>query len=199
MKKDKKNIKNTSTCIIGLVHKNDIYIGGDSAGTDGSYNQTIRADEKVFINKSEDMIFGFCSSYRMGQILRYCFEAPEQQEHQDDYEYLCSDFMDELIKCMKEKHFIITTEEIISEVYLSGSFLLGYKKKLYKIEEDCQVAKNKLPYDAVGCGAEYALGAMHAISNNKLTPIQKITACLKSAEKFNAAVKGPFKILKLKG
>jgi hypothetical protein len=37
------------TCIVGLVDKGDVYIGGDSAGVAG-LSLSIRADEKVFGN-----------------------------------------------------------------------------------------------------------------------------------------------------
>ena len=37
------------TCIVGLVEKGNVYIGGDSAGV-GGYSLTVRADRKVFRN-----------------------------------------------------------------------------------------------------------------------------------------------------
>jgi len=61
------------TCIVGLVENGKVYIGGDSAGVAG-LDITTRKDEKVF--QKENMIFGFTSSFRMGQILRYSFKNP---------------------------------------------------------------------------------------------------------------------------
>lgn len=54
------------TCIVGLVENNKVYIGGDSAGVAG-LSLMKRADEKVF--KKDEFIFGFTSSFRMGQLI----------------------------------------------------------------------------------------------------------------------------------
>lgn len=78
------------TCIVGYLNGGKVFMGGDSAGTAG-YSQTIRADEKVFVKNK--MIFGFTSSFRMGQLLRYSFEIPKHPKEKSDYEYLVTDFI----------------------------------------------------------------------------------------------------------
>jgi len=56
------------TCIVGLIDKESkkIYMGGDSAGV-ANYSLSVRKDPKVF--KRYGFIFGFTSSFRMGQLL----------------------------------------------------------------------------------------------------------------------------------
>ena len=61
------------TCIAAITEKGKVYMGGDSAGVSG-YDITIRADEKVF--KNGQCVFGFTSSFRMGQLLCYKFKVP---------------------------------------------------------------------------------------------------------------------------
>ncbi len=90
------------TCIVGWLEGDDVYIGGDSAGVNGYYGKRIRADEKVF-TKNGTMIFGFTSSFRMGQILRYSLTIPEQTKKQGDYDYMCTTFLDALLKVLEEK------------------------------------------------------------------------------------------------
>lgn len=34
------------TCIVGLVDKGDVYIGGDSAGVDGRYAAVVWSEER---------------------------------------------------------------------------------------------------------------------------------------------------------
>jgi ATP-dependent protease HslVU (ClpYQ) peptidase subunit len=65
------------TCIVGVNHNGNIYIGGDSAGVAGLQLQ-IRSDEKVFL--TGDFIMGFTTSFRMGQLLRYAFSPPEHSQ-----------------------------------------------------------------------------------------------------------------------
>ena len=91
------------TCIVGFVDKDNIYMGGDSAGSWGSELRP-RKDPKVFIK--DGMIYGFTSSFRMGQIIRSCFTRPEQPDGVSDYDYMCSIYIDKLSECFKEKGFI---------------------------------------------------------------------------------------------
>ena len=62
------------TCIVGLVHADGVTIGADSAGCDGAWGIVTRADTKLFHNGP--FLFGFTSSFRMGQLLRYAFKPP---------------------------------------------------------------------------------------------------------------------------
>ena len=64
------------TCIVGLEHDGYVYIGGDSgAGGGYDYSSATRTDEKVFRNAN--FIAVFTTSFRMGQLIRYAFRAPE--------------------------------------------------------------------------------------------------------------------------
>lgn len=168
------------TCIVGFVDRDDkrVYIGGDSAGVSGS-NIRVRADEKVFIK--DNMIFGFTSSFRMGQIIRYSFRIPKQ-EHEDDFEYLCTDFINYLKECLESHDFKD-----------GGRFLLGYNGNLYCIQEDFQVAKNDYGYDACGSGEEYALGCLNALNtvDTYLSAKSKINIALETASKFSTDVCSP--------
>lgn len=155
-------------------------MGGDSAGV-SNYSLSVRGDKKVF--KNNDYIFGFTSSFRMGQILRYRFE-PKPCPDWDLEKYMCTDFIDGIRKCL--------TEYGHDE---GGEFLVGYQGRVFHIHSDYQVGWNIVPYDACGCGSHIALGVMDAIIDRQdLTPEQKIERALKSAEQWSAGVRGPFHI-----
>jgi ATP-dependent protease HslVU (ClpYQ) peptidase subunit len=176
------------TCIVGLVHDVDVYIGGDSAGVAG-LSITIRADEKVFGNGP--FIMGFTTSFRMGQLLRYKLAPPAQTVHQGDMEYMVTSFIDSCRQCFAGNGFGD------KDASVGGNFLVGYKGKLYNIEGDYQVGIPKLNYDAVGCGSDLALGALFATEG--LSPEERINAALAAASTFSAGVAPPFTILKLEG
>ena len=172
------------TCIIEYAKKGVVWIGGDSAGV-GGYSLQIRSDEKVF--KKDKMIFGFTSSFRMGQIIRYCLSIPEQYQSKDDYEYLCSDFMDSLIKCFTDKGYLKKK----NEVKIGGVFLLGYRGDLYTIYDDFQVSKVVKDYNAVGCGEDLAT------EETNWSPESRINKALAAASEHSAGVAPPFNIVKL--
>jgi len=179
------------TCVIGLEHNDTVYVGADSAGIAG-YEIATRVDEKIFTK--EEFIMGFAGSFRMGQLLRYALNIPEQSARIDDMQYLVTDFMDAVRTCYRDKGFLTKSEEVESSP--EGTFILGYHGKLYTIEEDFQVGRVAEEYVAMGCGSSIALGAMHAC--NLVDPIERITCALEAAAKFSAGVRGPFKIIKLK-
>jgi ATP-dependent protease HslVU (ClpYQ) peptidase subunit len=172
------------TCIIGLIDNGNVYIGGDSAGVSG-LSVTIRADEKVFQNGP--FIFGFTSSFRMGQLLRYKFDPPAQTVNQGDMEYMVTSFIDAVRQCFAANGFGD------KDATRGGTFLAGYKGKLYNIDSDFQVGIPSDNFDAVGCGAELALGAMFATENMK--PEDRITTALGAASYFSGGVAPPFRII----
>jgi ATP-dependent protease HslVU (ClpYQ) peptidase subunit len=172
------------TCIVGLVDKGDVYVGGDSAGVAG-LSISIRADEKVFVNGP--FIMGFTTSFRMGQLLRYKFNPAVQTVNQNDMQYMVTTFIDTARKCFEDNGFGDKSE--------GGTFLVGYHGQLYTINSDFQVGIPADRYDAVGSGSDLALGAMYATP--KLTPIKRLTVALEAASAFNAGVAPPFRIIKL--
>lgn len=177
------------TCIIGLEHEGSVYMGGDSAGVADLFLQ-VRTDPKVFINK--DFIFGFTSSFRMGQILQYDFIPPKHPPKKSDMAYLVTDFITAVRVAFSSKGFISKNEERET----GGNFLMGYRGKLYEVDCDFQVGKQSINYASVGCGAELAAGAMHALADVK-DPIERITRAMDAAEYFSTGVSKPYLILKL--
>ena len=173
------------TCIVGLVDKGTVYIGGDSAGVAG-LSLSIRADEKVFQNGP--FIMGFTTSFRMGQLLRYKFDPPQQTVSQNEMQYMVTNFIDAVRQCFANNGFGD------KEATVGGNFLVGYKGKLYNIEADFQVGVPAETYDAVGCGSDLALGALYA-SKGK-SPEQRIKLALEAAANFSAGVSAPFLMIK---
>ncbi len=176
------------TCIAAIKHEGKVYIGADSAAGKGTY-LTLRADEKVF--KNGKFGFGFTSSFRMGQLLRYRLSPPEQKGSQGDVEFMNTSFIDAVRKCLKSGGYA----KVDNNVEKGGVFIVGYKGQIYKIESDFQVAIPLANYDSCGCGEDIALGALHVLDKQKKRPREKILAALKAAQAFSSAVREPFKII----
>ncbi len=181
------------TCIVGMIDKNkNIFIGADSAGSNG-YDIRTRTDKKVFING--DMIFGFTSSFRMGQLLRYSLKIPKHSQVKDDYAYLCTDFINAVIKCLEKNKYAHVKDNVAS----GGTFIFGYKNNLYTVEGNFQVEQINLNYTSCGSGEDYAMGALYAMDDALVltSAEEKIKRALEAAQEFSAGVRGPFEILKL--
>lgn len=176
------------TCIVGFIDKDGVYIGGDSAAVsedDLSYN--IRSDEKVF--SKGDFIFGYSTSFRMGQLLRYKLKIPNHPKGMDVTQYMVTLFIDAVKRCFEDNDYVeMMTEE-------GGSFMVGYKGKLFAILSDYQVAQPKENFTALGCGESFAMGAMYA--STEKDPIKKMEIALNAAVAFSMGVKPPFTFAKL--
>lgn len=171
------------TAIVGLVHDDTVYIGGDSAGV-GGYSLTVRADVKVFANGP--YVMGFTSSFRMGQLLHHALKAPEPDG--DLEAFMTTTFIDAVRDCLKDGGWAKKD----SEREEGGIFLVGVVGRLFCIHSDYQVAEAADGYAAVGCGDDVALGALYATTRSRMAPEKRIKLALQAAERFSAGVRGPF-------
>lgn len=174
------------TCICAIVEKGNVYMAGDSAGVAG-LSVTVRDDEKVF--NVGPFIMGFTSSFRMGDILRFKFNPPEQTVKQTDREYMVTSFIDELRRCFIDNGYGD------KEGTRGGCFLVGYKGNLYTVGSDHQIGISTAKYDSVGCGSDIALGSLY--STRGMEPRKRISMALSAAVEFNGGVRPPFNHVKL--
>jgi hypothetical protein len=165
------------TCIAGLESGGNVYIGADSAAISG-LALCVRADTKVFRNGP--FLIGFTTSFRMGQLLQFRLQPPDHPAGMPTFEFLITLFVDSVRSCLRTGGFARRKEE--QEV--AGSFLLGYRGCLYSLDSDYQVARAADGICAVGCGAQIALGALHAL--NTIAPLNQNT-CNEGKDIFSTA------------
>jgi len=178
------------TCIVGIIDKESkrVIIGGDSAESTNS-SISIRKDSKVFENG--EFVIGCTSSFRMIQLLRFSFKPPKIIS-KDIYEYMCTDFISEVRACFRDGGFLRKDSEG-SEA--GGTFLVAYKNRLFKVEDDFQVAENLNGIDAVGCGADVALGALYSLSQQNIQTEDIALKALETAEFLAIGVCRPFVLI----
>jgi len=174
------------TCIVGLIDNGMVYIGGDSAGVSGS-DLIVRNDKKVF--KVGNFIFGFTSSFRMGQLLQYSFSPPKYYPDKPLMKYMVVDFIDSIRECFKKGGYASKSNEVES----AGTFIVGYNGALFCIDSDYQVAMSVDKYYSCGCGSQIANGSMYSTSS--MNPEDRILIALKAAENHSSGVRGPFTVV----
>ncbi|WP_405101701.1 hypothetical protein [Oceanobacillus sp. FSL H7-0719] len=180
------------TCIVGLVENGVTYIGGDSLGSNG-YSKTVRKDAKVFkLKDTNNAIVGYTSSFRMGQLLMYASNLIDKRDEPNiDHEYLVTKFVPNVIKLFEDGGYSKNNSGEKS----GGSFLLGYKGNLYKIESDFQVGESIDSYDACGSGEEFALGSLKTTEGLGFSPEERVRLALQAASKFSTSVAPPHRIV----
>lgn len=155
------------TCIVGLVDGPKVIIGADSAGV-GGWDIQNRKDVKVFTNG--DFVIGCTSSFRMIQLLQYKLNAPKRHPDTDVMRFMVTDFVEAVRTLFREGGF--TTKEKDAES--GGTFLVGVAGRLFLIDSDFQVCERADGFDACGCGASYALGAIACTEGPPKDRLQQI-------------------------
>jgi ATP-dependent protease HslVU (ClpYQ) peptidase subunit len=178
------------TCVIGLVHGSRIYIGVDSSSVQGWTRRTSNL-RKVF--RKGPLLIGYTTSFRMGQLLEHQLQVPAQRPEQSDEAYMVTTFVEHVRTLLKERGF----SKIESNAETGGQFLVGYRGRLHSIQTDFQVGEMSEGLDAIGSGAEYALGAMAAMP--RLPPHKRIQRALQIAAHFNMGVCPPFIVRSIQG
>jgi len=178
------------TCIVGWVENETVWIGGDSAAVADSTIQC-RVDTKVW--SRDDWVYGFTDSFRFGQLLRYSFKEPPRKKSRDLLEYMVTDYIDAVRRCLKSGGYA----EANNGVETGGTFLVGHCGRLFAIYEDYQVGEYINNYAAIGCGESYALGALHVLKNinSNLSGEEIITAALNAVAEHCTGVRKPFHIV----
>jgi len=172
------------TCIVGLVQKGTVYIGADSASVSGWTSRITRLP-KVF--RRGPFLIGYTTSFRMGQLLEHSLKVPAQTETElDDMRFMVTVFAEQVRALLKERG----VAKVEANAETGGQFLVGYRKRLYSVQSDFQVNEMADGFDAVGSGAEYALGALAALKT--LKPAARCKRALEISAHFNMGVSAPF-------
>ena len=155
-------------------------MGADSQSSGGGVKHLSKY-KKVF--KKGEFVFGFTSSWRMGQLIQYTLKVPYHKPGKAIHNYMVTDFIKSLKECFKEGE------------YEKGTFLVGYRSQLFRIYDDFQVDISSDDFSACGCGEAWAHGSLY--STKKLDPRKRIKLALGAASQYSTGVAPPFYITKI--
>jgi ATP-dependent protease HslVU (ClpYQ) peptidase subunit len=169
------------TCIAGIMKDGKVYLAGERGASEGSYIVPI---DKPKIWKTGAYIFGYSGTFD-GQLLQYNFNPPAIEGNFD--------------KFMHGK-FLKSLKEFYSEWDLGGkdselSLIIGVKGKLYEHDSDSlTLVSYERDYLAIGSGADFAMGSLHATQTHK-DPKRRLTLALNAACDFSTSCISPIDII----
>lgn len=178
------------TCIVGISLNGEVWIGGDSAGTNVSSQQTMYVGEKVFFtqNEADLFLFGCTTSFRMTDLLRYVFRPP-CYDGGDLHRSMVAFFIEAVRECLKAGGFAKKEDEREE----GGSFLVGFRGRLFHVAEDYHIEEATCGYASIGSADDLALGVLFA-THGQNEPEARLTLALQAAAYHHGDVRAPFVI-----
>lgn len=176
------------TCVAAWTNGQRLVMGADSLAARASWAAASRRDRKLFRLPHEggpDILIGFTSSYRMGQLLMGLVPPPTMAGV-EPFRWMVEAF----IPAVRDRLKAGGWTRIENSREDGGEFLVGYRGCLFFVGDDFQVGESAAGFDAVGSGAEVALGAL-SVLDIRSDPAGAIRRALEAAEAHNAAVRGP--------
>lgn len=178
------------TCIVGLAERGTVWIGGDSASSDGYQERRLAPDnKKVFLR--EGLLIGCTTSFRFSQLLEFKLSPPARRSSSSDREYIVCVVAESVRECLREGGY----SKVVDDVEKGGVALIGYRGSLYRLQSDFSILQYSDKFDAIGNGGHYALGAMAALEAAE--PEVRILASLAVASHFAEGIREPYHVLSI--
>lgn len=176
------------TCIVALKQNNKMYLAGDSIGY-GDYTWAVtRKDPKVFKVKGRNILVGYTTSFRMGQLLMFNSKIfPKKGPY--NFEYMVTKVVPNLIKVYEENGFEKKQTDGQRD---GGTFIVAFKDKFFEVQDDFQVQEVYEPFSACGCGRSTALASLMSTTHMK-DPLERLRIAMEVTAKIMPGVAGPFK------
>jgi len=168
------------SCVVGLLQNGKVYMGADGVATNPRAEYRPVFCEKLFWNG--DYLIGFTGSIRTGQLIKPDYFTPPKD---------IKEMPDAMYEYFTKKGVICNDED--GAVIQQSNFLIAWKGELYDILLDFQMNKTYGYYNAIGSGANTALGSFFTSKRVK-SPSKRVLTALKAAAEFSFAVGEPYTI-----
>ena len=175
------------TCIIGYIEGKTVHMGGDSCLSWGYYNEGIGNSAKVY--RKGEYLIGFAGSCAEGDLMECCFDPPQLKGAVK--RFMLETFARSYKQFLAEHGRLLEKDGLQS---MDVEALIGVRGRLFWMDGIGGMNELKSPYQSIGCGADFALGAMEVLHGQDLTPKQKILAALKASAKHCSGVAAPFHV-----
>ena len=178
--------------------KRTITVAADSACFDGDVVMG-RKDPKVFWlqRPAPPIVAAFCGSFRAGQVVRQHFKPKLPVDDLDLMHYLVFNWMeDEFVTNLRytlDSHGCLV-EDAGCKSLDDTKFIFALFGEIFVVQDDFQVARPANGYAAIGAGANFALGAFHALTapDVNLGHQDPVELAMQAASVFSASVLPPF-------
>jgi hypothetical protein len=188
--------------VVGLVQDGQVYMGADS--TEVRVPLILGRQAPIF--RIQSLLLGFASTSPVASYLRYILALRSAPTADKLEEYLRNEFVNVLREYRRDplSAWKQATQPSESEPHgqldqntqappTTGVLLVGAYGRLFTVWSHDQVVEALNGYDALGVGADVALGALYATRG--LRSEVRVMSALRAAERLTGAVRQPFYVL----
>lgn len=180
------------TCIAACVDpEGSIWMGGDSVSLQGD---CVRIDRRLKVFRHGRFLIGTAGSQRVGQILEYTFEPPDNTSESLDA-YMVKEFVPALRIHMESQGGDIKRDN--QRTQIDGNCLIGIEGQLFEVDVSYAVVSPRTPFYAIGCASQEAMAAMYTARElvEGISARRLVECGLKAAAEFDINIRPPFSIL----
>jgi ATP-dependent protease HslVU (ClpYQ) peptidase subunit len=183
------------TVIVGVeATDNSVVLAADSLASGPEFKQNISGSKIArfqvpIINKASevvntcDLLIGIAGSIRYMQVIQYRLELLPQEDDMGDEEYLSTRFISGIMRALRRGK--VNTEDYESRA------IIGYRGKIYRMQEGFDILRSGNSYSAEGSGLEYATGVLYSLLDNE-TPSLEIAESVARLAVETACYHHPF-------
>jgi ATP-dependent protease HslVU (ClpYQ) peptidase subunit len=147
------------TVIVGIVAQDRVVMAADSiaVGNDGRRYEGIRKIRRFPVGREGDALIGVAGLHALGMLIERKLHLPVGPDPTDDAD--CDAWAYGIAEAILD--LASEAKLLDDEGGLDGSALLAYAGRLWHVGH---LFADRMPdFAAVGCGSQYALGALHAL------------------------------------
>lgn len=181
------------TIIAAAVHEDRVLMGADRIGTQWDEMRVPLAESKIRLDVGPGgrFVLGFAGVRRISQETRRRWEPPSGSLPETFPYDVAASLEQHLVSDDAMRRWVIDQEHET----LNGRFLLGWAGKLFMIGCDFTVDELTDGFWAIGCAADYAIGAFTALEGLDLAPLDRLGKALDAAARFDVHVAAPFDVV----
>jgi len=171
------------TCIIAYKENGKSYIAGDRMGSNG-WTKIRSNTPKIF--KKDSFLFGYTSTFRMGQILEHELIIPKRKVDQTLENYVYTDLIYKIRTCFKDNGYGCKPTDAVSEK--AGNFIFILEGRIFEVQNDFSVLEHE-EFCSIGSGEAHAHAALEVLKSLKrYSPKEKLKKAMSIVAKFVVSV-----------
>lgn len=183
------------TCVVGLVADGRVWIGGDRATVWGDDDCRLQITRNPKVFRVGNLLLGSSGSGRVQNILRG-LAVPKRASGVSAFDYIALTVAAAIRRALLDAGALVPAartgdDEASPEMMpMDTSILVGYRRGLYRIDDDLSCDEPADELDAIGSGRSHALARLSGPGD----PKARILAALRFTERNCWSVRRPFDV-----